>query len=378
MSEIGPLPADVLPPGIRSRFVDGVNGQRVHVLEAGADDDGVPGVLLLHGFPELAFSWRRVMTPLAAAGYRVIAPDLRGYGRTTPEPVDYDDDLAPYRRLNVVRDVLGLVTALGFRSIRVVGHDFGSPIAAWCAVIRPDVFTSVALISVPFAGTPDMRDGAAARSDSLHEDLARLARPRKHYQRYYQTREANANMWRAPQGVHDLLRGYFHYKSADWEGNRPFRLAARTASQMAKMPTYYVMERDDGMAQTVAKNMPCAAEVAGNRWLTDEELSVYAGEYGRTGFQGGLNHYRSGAVGMAEQQLFAGRRIEQPSVYIAGASDWGSYQSPGALERMGGEACADLRAVHLVDGAGHWVQQEQAQETARLLLGFFAGQNDAT
>ena len=376
MSEIGPLPADVLPPGIRSRFVDGVNGQRVHVLEAGADDPGAPGVLLLHGFPELAFSWRRVMKPLAAAGFRVIAPDLRGYGRTTPEPVDYDDDLAPCRRLNVVRDVLGLVTALGFRSIRVVGHDFGSPIAAWCAVIRPDVFTSVALLSAPFAGTPDMRDGSAARPDSLHEDLARLARPRKHYQRYYQTREANANMWRAPQGVHDLLRGYFHYKSADWEGNRPFRLAARTASQMAMMPTYYVMERDDGMAQTVAKNMPSAAEVAGNRWLTDEELSVYAGEYRRTGFQGGLNHYRSGTVGMAEQQLFAGRRIEQPSVYIAGASDWGSYQSPGALERMGGEACADLRGVHLVDGAGHWVQQERAQETARLLLGFFAGQKD--
>ena len=378
MSEIGPLPADVLPPDIRSRFVDGVNGQRVHVLEVGADDAGAPGVLLLHGFPELAFSWRHLIPPLAAAGYRVIAPDLRGYGRTTPDPVDYDDDLAPYRRLNVVRDILGLVAVLGFRSIRVVGHDFGSPIAAWCAVIRPDVFTSVALMSAPFAGTPDMRDGfgAADRSDSLYEDLARLARPRKHYQRYYQTREANANMWRAPQGVHDLLRGYFHYKSADWEGNRPFQLAERTASQMAKMPTYYVMERDDGMAQTVAKNMPSAAEVAGNRWLPDDELSVYAGEYGRTGFQGGLNHYRSGAVGMAEQQLFAGRRIEQPSVYIAGASDWGSYQSPGALERMAGEACADLRGVHLVDGAGHWVQQEQAQETAMLLLGFFAGQKD--
>ncbi len=378
MSEIGPLPADALPPNIRSRFVDGVNAQRMHVLEAGADDAGTPGVLLLHGFPELAFSWRHLMPPLAAAGYRVVAPDLRGYGRTTPHPVDYDDDLAPYRRLNVVRDILGLVAVLGFRSIRVVGHDFGSSIAAWCAVIRPDVFTSVALMSAPFAGTPDMRDGsgAADRSDSLHKSLAQLERPRKHYQSYYQTHEANANMWRAPQGVHNLLRGYFHYKSADWKGNRPFRLAERTASQMAKMPTYYVMDRDDGMAQTVAKYMPSAAEVAGNRWLTDEELSVYAGEYGRTGFQGGLNHYRSGVIGIAEQQLFAGRRIEQPSVYIAGASDWGSYQSPGALERMADEVCADQRGVHLVDGAGHWVQQEQAQETARLLLGFFAGQKD--
>ena len=150
-ADIGPLSADVLPGGIRSRFVDNINGLRVHVLEAGFEGRR-PGLLLLHGFPELAYSWRNVMVPLAEAGYHVFAPDIRGYGRTTGWDDDYDSDLDSFRRLNVVRDALGLVYAFGYRSVGVIGHDFGSPIAAWCAVVRPDVFTSVALMSAPFGG----------------------------------------------------------------------------------------------------------------------------------------------------------------------------------------------------------------------------------
>ena len=166
-------------------------------------------------------------------------------------------------------------------------------------------------------------------------------------------------MWRATQGLHAFLRGYYHYKSADWPGNRPYRLAARTAAEMAKMPTYYIMDLADGMAETVAKHMPSADHIAANTWLPDDELRVYTEEYDRTGFQGGLNHYRSGGIGAPEQQLFAGLTIDQPSIFIAGSSDWGSYQSPGNLERMQEQACTDMRGVHMVDGAGHWVQQEQ-------------------
>ena len=152
----------LLPPGVRSRFVDGVNGLRMHVLEAGYEEGGRPGILLLHGFPELAYSWRNVMVPLAEAGFHVFAPDQRGYGRTTGWDGDYDGDLASFRRLNIVRDALGLVFALGHQSVAaVVGHDFGSPIAAWCAVIRPDVFQSVALMSAPFSGTPSLPSGTA-------------------------------------------------------------------------------------------------------------------------------------------------------------------------------------------------------------------------
>ncbi len=376
-AEIGPLAAEVLPDGVRSRFVDNINGLRVHVLEAGFEGGRRPGLLLLHGFPELAYSWRNVMVPLAEAGYHVFAPDLRGYGRTTGWDDGYDGDLDSFRRLNVVRDALGLVSAFGHRSLPVIGHDFGSPIAAWCAVVRPDVFTSVALMSAPFGGTASLPfdtannpPGPQSPGYDLTQELAGLARPRKHYQRYYTTREANENMWHPAQGLHAFIRGYYHYKSADWTDNKPFRLASRTAAEMAKMPTYYIMDLADGMAETVAKNMPDAAQIAANTWLPDNELEVYVEEYGRTGFQGGLNHYRSGGIGAQEQQLFAGRTIDQPSLFIAGASDWGSYQSPGALERMRNEACTDMRAVHMVDGAGHWVQQEQPEETSRLLIEF--------
>src|SRR5579862_2125387 len=149
------LPDLPLPSTIRSRFVEGINGLRVHVLEAGYETRGRPCILLLHGFPELAYSWRKVMPRLAAAGYHVIAPDQRGFGRTTGWDANYDGDLSSFRLLNLVRDALGLVSAFGYRSVEaVVGHDFGSPVAAWCALLRPDVFRSVALMSAPFAGPP--------------------------------------------------------------------------------------------------------------------------------------------------------------------------------------------------------------------------------
>jgi len=148
----------------------------------------------------------------------------------------------------------------------------------------------------------------------------------------------------------------------------------RTAAEWAKMPTYYIMDMDAGMAETVVAQMPSAAEIASNEWLSEAALSVYAEEFGRTGFQGGLQWYRSGGIGGPEMQLYAGRTIDQPSIFISGASDWGSYQSPGALERMQNSACTDMRGVHMVDGAGHWVQQEQPEETSRILIDFLRAQ----
>ena len=145
MLEVPPLPSEVLPAGIRSRFVSDVNGLRMHVLEAGFGGAGPAAAsCLLHGFPELAYSWRKIMPALAEAGFHVIAPDQRGYGRTTGWSASYDDDLRPFRLLNAVRDAVGLVAALGYRSVlAVVGHDFGASIAAWCALVRPDMFRSL-------------------------------------------------------------------------------------------------------------------------------------------------------------------------------------------------------------------------------------------
>jgi pimeloyl-ACP methyl ester carboxylesterase len=374
-----------LPAGIRSRFVKDVNGLTIHLLEAGFEEEKRPCVLLLHGFPELAYSWRKVMLPLAQAGFHVVAPDQRGYGRTLGWDGRYDGDLGSFRMLNLVKDVVELAAALGQPVVAaVVGHDFGSPVAAWCALTRPDVFRSVVMMSAPFGGPPARAlntTGAAQPSregadGGIHEALAALPRPRKHYQRYYTTREADRNMRKCPQGIHDFLRAYYHFKSADWKGNQPFPLESWSAAELAKLPTYYIMDLDKGMAETVAAEMPSAAEIAACRWLPDEGLRVYSTEYARTGFQGGLQWYRctGDAKSVADLQRFAGRTIDVPSCFIGGASDWGVHQRPGNLERMKGSACTQMLGVHLVDGAGHWVQQEQPEEVSRLLLKFLRQQ----
>jgi pimeloyl-ACP methyl ester carboxylesterase len=371
--------ATTLPAGVRSRFVETHNGVTLHVLEAGYESDTRPCVLLLHGFPELAYSWRKVLLPLATAGFHVVAPDQRGYGRSGGTEVGYDDDLAPFTLLNHVRDALGLVAGLGYSHVAaVVGHDYGSPVAAWSAVARPDVFRSVVLMSAPFEGTPAFTARAARPGAGLKilEELAALDPPRKHYHWYYSTPEANSDMWHCPQGVHAFLRGYYHFKSADWPGNRPYPLAAWSADELANLPRYYVMDRDQTMAQTAAAEMPSAEQIATCRWLTDEELAVYSSEYTRTGFQGGLQSYRVGTRPEygAELRLFAGRTIDVPAAFMGGASDWGVYQRPGRLERMQSDVCTDLRGVHLVEGAGHWVQQEQPEMVSALLLRFLKEQ----
>jgi pimeloyl-ACP methyl ester carboxylesterase len=220
MTEMAPLETAALAPGIRSRFVQNINGLRVHVLEAGFEVRGRPLVLLLHGFPELAYSWRKVIPPLAAAGFHVVAPDLRGYGRTTGWDADYDGDLASFRILNAVRDALGLVSAIGYHDAALVaGHDFGASVAAWCALVRPDAFRSLALMSAPFAGPPALPFATANNPPQpaspvvdIHSELAGLDRPRKHYQWYYSTRPANADMHDCPQGAMPFCGAIFTTK----------------------------------------------------------------------------------------------------------------------------------------------------------------------
>ena len=375
--------AGTLPAGIRSRVIPGVNGIAMHVLEAGFETPGRPGVLLVHGFPELSYSWRKVMLPLAQAGFHVMAPDQRGYGRSGGTDVRFDDDLAPFATLNRVRDLLALTSALGHRDLAcVVGHDFGSPVAAWCALTRPDVFRAVVMMSAPFGGTArlpfntaNVAPAPSPPAPDMDAGLAALTPARKHYQTYYTTREANAVMAAPPQGLHAFLRAYYHAKSADWPGNAPHPLAANTPEEFAKLPRYYVMDKDKGMAEQVAIDMPSPAHIAACQWLPDRELAVYASEYGRTGFQGGLQSYRVGRVPRlsAELTLFAGRTIDVPAMFVSGKSDWGVFQRAGSFEAMQKTACTKFQAAHLLDGAGHWVQQEQPARVAELLLQFVRG-----
>src|SRR5712691_5577253 len=377
-AKLPPLP---LPPGIRSRYVPNINGLTFHVLEAGFESKGRSCLLLLHGYPEIAYGWRKVMLPLASAGFHVLAPDMRGYGRTTGWDDSYDGDVFPFRHTNLVRDALGLVSAFGYRTAAVVGRDAGSGVAAYCALVRAAVFRSVGMMTAPFGGPPALPfntvDGTAQRGDaasdgrSVNVDLAKLSPPRKHYQVYYTTREANDNMQNAPQGLHAFLRAYYHYKSADWKGNKPFRLKSLTAEELAKMPHYYIMDLDKGMAETVASVMPSAAKIAACKWLPDNELAVYSAEYERTGFQGGLQGYRRAGPGfIADLQTYSGRTIDVPSLFIGGKSDWGVFQNPGAFERMQSTACTQMRGAHLIDGAGHWLEQEQPEQVSGLLIQF--------
>ena len=143
------------------------------------------------------------------------------------------------------------------------------------------------------------------------------------------------------------------------------------------MPRYYIMDLDKTMPENVAPDMPTPEEIAANTWLTDEELRVYSAEFGRTSFQGGLNAYRlqTDPSFSAELRLYAGATIDVPSMFISGKSDWGAFQRAGRLEAMRDKICTDLRGIHLLDGAGHWVQQEQPEVVVKLLTEFLQGQN---
>src|SRR5580698_4547633 len=239
-SKLPPYGNGTIPSDIRSRHIANVNGLTVHILEAGYETPGRPAVLLLHGFPELAYSWRKVMPSLAAAGYHVIAPDQRGYGRTIGWDDSYDADADPFRILNMTRDAIGLVYALGYRTVAmVVGHDAGAPVASWSALIRPDIFRSITIMSSPFEGAPslpfDTANGKplpppAVTDAQLDAELAKLNPPRKYYQNYQRTPGANDDMLHAPQGLHAFFRAYYFYKSADWKANKPHTLKARTAA----------------------------------------------------------------------------------------------------------------------------------------------------
>ena len=365
------LPDLPLPSGVAASWLQTESGLNQHILQAGNPND--PLLLLLHGFPELAFSWRRVMVPLAEAGFHVVAPDLRGYGRTTGWTAEWtgntDSDLATWTQPMHVRDTVALVRALGREQTHAtIGHDFGSHVTAMAALLRPDVHRRAVTMSGPWGGVAAIARGV----DRVHDDMLALDRPRKHYQWYYSTEPANRDMTQCPQGIHDFLRAYFHTKSADWKQNAPHRLTGWTATELAKMPTYYIMDACENMAETVAHHMPSPDAVAGCDWMPDSDMAVFAAEYGRTGFQGGLQSYRCRTTERYQRDLsvFHGLPITVPTTFLAGKQDWGWAQFPGAVEAMEANACSDYRGTHLIEGSGHWLQQEQPEETIRHILAF--------
>jgi pimeloyl-ACP methyl ester carboxylesterase len=380
MSDLPPLP---LPEGVTSRYVEcALVGLNFHFLEAGYDSEKPKDlILLLHGYPELAFSWRKVIPALAAEGYHVVAPDQRGYGRTTGWPNSKwgETDLSCWNSTTLVRDLVVFVNALGHKTVHtVVGHDFGAVSASMCALMRPDMFKSLVLMSHPYKSIPGVPFDTAhgkgkedAPVSNIHADLGALSKPRKHYRVYNSTEQAASDWDRPPQGLQAYLRGYIHVKSANWARNKPHPLKGWTAEQAALLPFYYIMPYQSNMPEVVVDLMDGEDASLTTSWLSDDALAVYVQEWGRTGFQGALNWYRAaGDPGFrSDLALFVGKSTDIPTTFISGAQDWGNYQEPGALENMD-KTCTQFHGVSLIEGAGHWPQQEQPEKVVEELLKF--------
>ena len=400
-----PLPG--LPPGITSRII-AVNDLDIHILESKPTATSVsqtskppPLLILIHGFPEFCYSWRKVMVPLAQQGYFVVAPDQRGFGQTTlrrypgstttttttplsgygrdGQMIKFDDDLTPFGPLNMAADIVSLVHVLGYTSVAgIIGHDYGSRIASYCALIRPDHFKSVVIMSAPFTGTPSLSETDLTVKSFIHllnDQLAVLDPPRKHYTMYYSTPEANADMSNPPDGLHTFLRTYFHVKSGDWEQNSGVRELSPSALSMSTMPYYYIMPLSETMPSCLAPFTPTKDEIERNKWLPEAELAVYVSQYAQTGFQGGLNSYRcltDPKRWAQDTRIFHGKQITIPAMFLSGAYDWGVHQFPGAMNVMRTKAFLNMKDEDfvLVEGTGHWIQQEKPDVVVQNLLRF--------
>ncbi|KAF2970632.1 hypothetical protein GQX73_g2923 [Xylaria multiplex] len=377
------FPPMKLPTGVTEDYIDCQEscGLTWHILKAGEPEK--PLVLFCHGYPELAYSWRKVLPSIAKAGYYCVAMDQRGYGRTTgwPKRSFHETDLNDFVFTNLVRDLVCLVYRLGYTEVfSIIGHDFGAVSSAMAALMRPDIFKSTVQLSHPHhsAPVPRLGDQPARKKLDIQVELAKLKPPRKHYKWYNSTPEAASDWDNPPQGLNEFLRGYFHLKSAEWDKNNPHPLEQWSAEAIAVMPEYYIMQKDQSMPDAVTHNMAGQDYAKTERWLSQDELKVYCDEWRRTGFQGALNWYRAQTAttpqSTRDMLLYAGKKIEVPCTFISGKQDWGNFQQPGAIEGYRDPKTVKagcFKGTTLVDGAGHWVQQEQPEVVIDALLSFF-------
>lgn len=308
-----------------------VNGIRLHAVEAGEG----PLVLLVHGFPESWYSYRHQLHVLAAAGYRAVAIDVRGYGRSSAPPAIED-----YRMLRHVADNVALVRELGEQQAVVVGHDWGAPIAWNSALLRPDIFRAVAGLSVPFAPAGDTRPSAAIRAMGGDEEF--------YIEYFQQPGRAEAEL---DQDVRRWLLGFYFTAS----GDAPSPLAG--AGTMATVPN------GGELRDRFAYPDPLPA------WLTEDDLDVYAGEFERTGFTGGLNRYRNVDRDWEDLSAFRGRPIDVPALFIGGDRDGPTIWGMRSIERFGVTLPRLHRSI-ILPGCGHWTQQERPAEVNEALLEF--------
>jgi pimeloyl-ACP methyl ester carboxylesterase len=307
------------------------NGIRIHYVEQGTG----PLVLLCHGFPEGWYSWRDQLSALAGAGFRAVAPDMRGYGRT-----DAPAEISAYNILDLVGDMVGLVSALGASQCVIIGHDWGANVAWHAALFRPDLFPAVAALSVPFR----------QRGPAPPLAMLRKAGQLTHYWFHFQEPGvAEAEFERDPRAA---LRRVLYSIS----GDAPYE-TRRLSLQPGK----------GWLANTLDPERQPA-------WFTDADLDHMAAEFSRSGFRGGLNWYRNIDRNWELTAPWAGAKIRQPALFIAGREDpviaFGS--GVAGLEALA-VAAPGLRRKLLIEGAGHFIQQERPQLVNAAILEFLAG-----
>lgn len=308
----------------------------MHVAEAGEG----PLVLLCHGFPECWYSWRHQLTALAGAGYRAVAPDMRGYGRT-----DAPDAIESYTILHLVGDMVGLLDALGERRAVIVGHDWGAMVAWTAALLRPDRFRAVVGMSVPYLPRLPMRPTDMMRA---------MIGDRFFYILYFQ------EPGRAEAELDPIARRF---------------LRAMLFTASGAVPDDHYRNLD---LPSSAKLMDQMLEPdALPSWLGEEDLDVYATEFERTGFRGGINWYRNFDRNWELTAAFGDRRITVPAMFVGGLRDavvtGPELAEEGPTVKVMPTFCDDFRAKVLIEGAGHWNQQEAPEETNAALLDFLAG-----
>ncbi|MET7852985.1 alpha/beta hydrolase [Streptomyces avermitilis] len=304
---------------------------RIHLVEQGTG----PLVLLVHGFPESWYSWRHQLPALAAAGYRAVAVDVRGYGRSSRP-----DAVHAYRMLDLVEDNVAVVHALGERTAVIVGHDWGSNIAATSALVRPEVFRAVGLLSVPYAPRGGPRPS---------EIFAGMGGDEEFYVSYFQ------EPGRAEAEIEPDVRG--------WLAGFYAALSADTMPAPGAPDPHFV--RRGG---TLRERLPAGPLPA---WLSDADLDVYAGEFERTGLSGALNRYRAMDRDWEDLAPFDGAPVRQPSLFIGGGLDASTQWLADAIEAYP-VTLPGLVSSHILDGCGHWLQQERPQDTNRLLTDWLA------
>ena len=309
-----------------------VNGIQMRFAEQGSG----PLVLFCHGWPESWYSWRHQLAALAAAGYRAVAPDMRGYGGTEAPP-----NVEQYTLLHLVGDMVELVRALGVKQAVIVGHDWGAPVAWTSAMLRPDIFRAVAGMSVPFTPPGKIDLLSALQSQGITT----------FYMQYFQApgvAEAELEV-----DVEASLRRIYFSGSGD-------------GPQRA---TFGVLEPGQGVLGNSVDPLVAPGQLPA--WLPREDLAYYTAEFRRAGFRGGLNGYRNLRRSWELLMPWRGCVLHQPTLFIAGERDnvLGFPVSKAQLAAYP-RTLPGLRGCHILPGAGHWIQRERAAEVNRLLLAF--------